>query len=235
MELAPGIRVAQGYDFGDFGFVRTQSGVVAIDAGTAEYRVRAALAALTELRDQSLAGLSQGLTLTRLLKAGVLPEVLREHPAAVGPYLVIHDHFVRRRSTISTPGTGSRTGRDWSPSTRPTGQRRSTSDSATAIEARVRETVLAAASAPAPRGRSRMPSPPPEVLAPRNLGGLTQYLPLAGAGPCGTVPGHAAQLRARPGCSCRAAAAGSLGRLHAGSAASISRAAPRSEKCPWPG
>ncbi len=54
------------------------------------------LAALTELRHQSLAGLSRGLTLTRLLKASVLPEVLREHPAAVGPYLAIRDRFVQR-------------------------------------------------------------------------------------------------------------------------------------------
>ncbi len=54
------------------------------------------LAALTELRDQSLAGIGRGLTLTGLLKANVLPEVLREHPAAVGPYLAIRDHFVQR-------------------------------------------------------------------------------------------------------------------------------------------
>jgi len=54
------------------------------------------LAALTELRDRSLAGIGHGLTLTRLLKASVLPDVLREHPAAVGPYLVIRDHFVQR-------------------------------------------------------------------------------------------------------------------------------------------
>lgn len=54
------------------------------------------LAALTELRVHSLAGIGRGLTLTALLKASVLPEVLREHPAAVGPYLVIRDHFVQR-------------------------------------------------------------------------------------------------------------------------------------------
>ena len=54
------------------------------------------LAALTELRDQSLAGMGRGLTLTGLLKASVLPEVLREHPAAVGPYLATRDHFVQR-------------------------------------------------------------------------------------------------------------------------------------------
>ena len=44
VEVAPGVRVAQGYDFADFAFVSTDSGVVAIDAGTAEHRVRAALA-----------------------------------------------------------------------------------------------------------------------------------------------------------------------------------------------
>lgn len=54
------------------------------------------LAALTELRDASLAGISRGLTLTGLLEANVLPEVLREHPAAVGPYLATRDHFVQR-------------------------------------------------------------------------------------------------------------------------------------------
>ncbi|MGH3199048.1 MAG: hypothetical protein ACRDNT_24705, partial [Streptosporangiaceae bacterium] len=41
------------------------------------------LAALTELRQQSLAGIGRGVTLTGLLKASVLPEVLREHAAAV--------------------------------------------------------------------------------------------------------------------------------------------------------
>ncbi len=54
------------------------------------------LAAVTELRDESLTGIGRGLTLTGLLNASVLPDVLREHPAAVGPYLVIRDHFVQR-------------------------------------------------------------------------------------------------------------------------------------------
>ncbi|MBV9383718.1 MAG: MBL fold metallo-hydrolase [Streptosporangiaceae bacterium] len=39
----PGVVVARGYDFGDFAFIRTSEGVIAIDAGTAEHRVRAAL------------------------------------------------------------------------------------------------------------------------------------------------------------------------------------------------
>jgi glyoxylase-like metal-dependent hydrolase (beta-lactamase superfamily II) len=40
----PGVLVAQGYDFGDFAFITTSEGVIAVDAGTAEHRVRAALA-----------------------------------------------------------------------------------------------------------------------------------------------------------------------------------------------
>jgi len=39
----PGIQVAQGYDFSDLAFITTSGGVVAIDAGTTEDRVRAAL------------------------------------------------------------------------------------------------------------------------------------------------------------------------------------------------
>jgi Metallo-beta-lactamase superfamily len=41
---SPGVQVAQGYDFGDFAFLATSDGVVAIDAGTAPHRVAAALA-----------------------------------------------------------------------------------------------------------------------------------------------------------------------------------------------
>jgi glyoxylase-like metal-dependent hydrolase (beta-lactamase superfamily II) len=43
---APGVHVAQSYDFGDFSFIQTSAGVVAIDAGTSPDRVRAALADL---------------------------------------------------------------------------------------------------------------------------------------------------------------------------------------------
>jgi glyoxylase-like metal-dependent hydrolase (beta-lactamase superfamily II) len=54
------------------------------------------LAALTELRDQSLAAIRRGLPLTGVLAQRVLPEVLRDHPAAVPPYLVTREHFVQR-------------------------------------------------------------------------------------------------------------------------------------------
>jgi glyoxylase-like metal-dependent hydrolase (beta-lactamase superfamily II) len=46
VEFAPGIHVAQGFDFGDIGFVSTDEGIVAIDAGTTEETARAALRAL---------------------------------------------------------------------------------------------------------------------------------------------------------------------------------------------
>jgi len=43
---APDVHVAQSYDFGDFAFVRTSAGIVAIDAGTSPDRVLAAIADL---------------------------------------------------------------------------------------------------------------------------------------------------------------------------------------------
>jgi glyoxylase-like metal-dependent hydrolase (beta-lactamase superfamily II) len=49
---APDVYVAQSYDFGDFAFVETSAGVVAIDAGTSPDRVLAALADLG-LKDQA--------------------------------------------------------------------------------------------------------------------------------------------------------------------------------------
>src|SRR5215467_10244531 len=43
LEVAPGVHVAQGFDFGDIGFISTDEGIVAIDAGTTEETARAAL------------------------------------------------------------------------------------------------------------------------------------------------------------------------------------------------
>jgi glyoxylase-like metal-dependent hydrolase (beta-lactamase superfamily II) len=43
---ALGVHVAQSYDFGDFAFIQTSAGVVAIDAGTSPDRVLAAMADL---------------------------------------------------------------------------------------------------------------------------------------------------------------------------------------------
>jgi glyoxylase-like metal-dependent hydrolase (beta-lactamase superfamily II) len=49
---APNVHVAQSYDFGDFAFVKTTAGVVAIDAGSSPDRVLAAMADLG-LKDQA--------------------------------------------------------------------------------------------------------------------------------------------------------------------------------------
>lgn len=52
--VAPGVHVAQGYDLSDFAFVETGEGIVAIDAGTTEARVRAALTALREITSKPI-------------------------------------------------------------------------------------------------------------------------------------------------------------------------------------
>jgi glyoxylase-like metal-dependent hydrolase (beta-lactamase superfamily II) len=53
-------------------------------------------AALTELHGHVLGDILAGLTLAQILDRCYLPEVLREHPRAVVPYLVIRDHFAAR-------------------------------------------------------------------------------------------------------------------------------------------
>jgi glyoxylase-like metal-dependent hydrolase (beta-lactamase superfamily II) len=54
VELAPGVHVAQGFDFGDIGFVSTDDGVVAIDAGTTDETARAALHALRRVTSRPI-------------------------------------------------------------------------------------------------------------------------------------------------------------------------------------
>jgi glyoxylase-like metal-dependent hydrolase (beta-lactamase superfamily II) len=54
VELAPGVHVAQGFDFGDIGFVSTDEGIVAIDAGTTEDTVRLALQALRRVTSRPI-------------------------------------------------------------------------------------------------------------------------------------------------------------------------------------
>jgi len=51
VEPAPGVHVAQGYDFADFAFVLTGDGIVAIDAGSTEAHARAALDDLRRITD----------------------------------------------------------------------------------------------------------------------------------------------------------------------------------------
>jgi glyoxylase-like metal-dependent hydrolase (beta-lactamase superfamily II) len=53
-------------------------------------------AALTQLHGEVLDGIRGGRTLPDILEQASLPAVLREHPTAVVPYLVIRDHFTER-------------------------------------------------------------------------------------------------------------------------------------------
>jgi glyoxylase-like metal-dependent hydrolase (beta-lactamase superfamily II) len=53
-------------------------------------------AALTQLHGEVLDGIRDGRTLPDILEEASLPAVLRDHPAAVVPYLVIRDHFTER-------------------------------------------------------------------------------------------------------------------------------------------
>jgi glyoxylase-like metal-dependent hydrolase (beta-lactamase superfamily II) len=53
-------------------------------------------AALTQLHSEVLHGIRTGRTLPDILQEASLPAVLREHPTAVVPYLVIRDHFTER-------------------------------------------------------------------------------------------------------------------------------------------
>ncbi|KAB8180135.1 MBL fold metallo-hydrolase [Microbispora catharanthi] len=54
------------------------------------------LAALRDLERVITAGISDGLTLAEILRLNHLPDVLRDHPAAVMPYLVTRDNFIQR-------------------------------------------------------------------------------------------------------------------------------------------
>jgi glyoxylase-like metal-dependent hydrolase (beta-lactamase superfamily II) len=54
------------------------------------------LAALRELNDVVKAGIANGLAVVDILAANHLPQVLKDHPLAVIPYLVTRDNFIRR-------------------------------------------------------------------------------------------------------------------------------------------
>jgi glyoxylase-like metal-dependent hydrolase (beta-lactamase superfamily II) len=52
--------------------------------------------ALTELHEFALARIGEDMTLPHILDLGYLPALLRDHPAAVVPYLVSRDNFIAR-------------------------------------------------------------------------------------------------------------------------------------------
>lgn len=54
------------------------------------------LAALRDLHGAVQAAITDGLTLAEILQLNHLPEVLKDHPAGVLPYLVTRDHFIQR-------------------------------------------------------------------------------------------------------------------------------------------
>jgi len=66
---------------------------------TANYTIEAfpgLLAALRDLHDTVRAAITAGSTLAEILQLNHMPEVLREHPSAVIPYVVTRDHFIQR-------------------------------------------------------------------------------------------------------------------------------------------
>src|SRR6185312_16006589 len=52
--------------------------------------------ALTELHEFALARIGENMPLPHILDVGYLPALLRDHPAAVVPYLVTRDNFIAR-------------------------------------------------------------------------------------------------------------------------------------------
>jgi len=54
VEFAPGVYVAQGFDFADIAFVSTDEGIVAIDSGTTEQTARAGLQALRRVTSRPI-------------------------------------------------------------------------------------------------------------------------------------------------------------------------------------
>jgi hypothetical protein len=52
--------------------------------------------ALTELHEFALARIGENMPLPHILDRGYLPALLRDHPAAVVPYLVSRDNFIAR-------------------------------------------------------------------------------------------------------------------------------------------
>jgi glyoxylase-like metal-dependent hydrolase (beta-lactamase superfamily II) len=66
---------------------------------TAAYTIEAfpgLLAALRDLHDTVQTAITSGTTLVEILQLNHMPEVLRDHPSAVIPYVVTRDHFIQR-------------------------------------------------------------------------------------------------------------------------------------------
>ena len=130
LEVAPGVHVAQGYDFGDFAFIETEAGVVAIDSGTTESNADAALTAFRKITSKPITHVVLthahwdhvgGLEAikrpgTQVIAQARFQEVLQVINDTALPvtewfgkeagrqYDVVPDHLVNERETLTTGG-----------------------------------------------------------------------------------------------------------------------------------
>ena len=112
VELAPGVHVAQGFDFADISFVLTDEGVVAIDAGTTEETARAALQALRRVTSRPITHVI--LTHAHWDHIGGLGALLDSNPQVIAQAAFADEQRIVNRSGVrfqyffGTAGSGRR-------------------------------------------------------------------------------------------------------------------------------
>jgi len=112
VELAPGVHVAQGFDFADISFVSTDEGVVAVDAGTTEETARAALQALRRVTSRPITHVS--LTHAHWDHIGGLGALLDSNPQVIDQAAfadeqrIVNQSGVRFQYFFGTAGSGRR-------------------------------------------------------------------------------------------------------------------------------
>jgi glyoxylase-like metal-dependent hydrolase (beta-lactamase superfamily II) len=112
VELAPGVHVAQGFDFADISFVSTDEGVVAIDAGTTEETALAALQALRRVTSRPITHVI--LTHAHWDHIGGLGALLDSNPQVIAQAAFADEQRIVNRSGVrfqyffGTAGSGRR-------------------------------------------------------------------------------------------------------------------------------
>ena len=112
VELAPGVHVAQGFDFADISFVSTDEGVVTIDAGTTEETARAALQALRRVTSRPITHVI--LTHAHWDHIGGLGALLDSNPQVIAQAAFADEQRIVNRSGVrfqyffGTAGSGRR-------------------------------------------------------------------------------------------------------------------------------